>query len=114
MPYMQQPTRSLQLQWSTKGLLGILRASLPARSPHAGRAARAPLPARAVEDPPAPLSVEELSEVAKNWRSRAGEDDGRADTVAQALESLAEHRRAVASRSRARIVGERISEFMRI
>jgi len=61
------------------------------------------------------LSAEELSEVAKNWRSRAGDDEGRADTVAQALESLAEHRRAAAApRSRARMVGQRISEFMRI
>lgn len=104
MPYMQ-PTRSSQLQWSTKGLLGILRAT---------RGAPAPRPVRTAEDPPEPLSAEELSEVAKNWRSRSEEEEGRADTVAQALESLAEHRRAAASRSRARIVGQRISEFMRI
>lgn len=104
MPYMQS-TRSPQLQWSSKGLLGILRAT---------RAARAPRPERTVNDPPEPLSVEELSEVAKNWRSRAGEDEGRADTVAQALESVVERRRAAATRSRARVVGERISQFMRI
>ncbi len=104
MPYMQ-PTRSPQLQWSTKGLLGILRAA---------RASEAPRPVRTANDPPERLSVEELSEIAKNWRSRAGEDEGRADTVAQALESVVEHRRAAASRSRARIVGQRISEFMRI
>ncbi|MGO4392330.1 hypothetical protein AB4Z46_13345 [Variovorax sp. M-6] len=105
-------TRSPQLQWSTKGLLGVLRASLPAGSPQAGLA---PRPARTVNDPPEPLSADELSELAKNWRSRPGEDEDRADTVAQALESLADHRRAAAApRSRARIVGQRISELMRL
>ena len=111
MPYMHS-TRSPQLQWSTKGLLSILRASLPSGSP---RAAQVPRPARTVNDPPEPLSVDELSEVARNWRSRAGEDEDRADTVAQALESLADYRRAAAApRSRARIVGQRISELMRL
>jgi hypothetical protein len=100
-----QSTRSSQLQWSTKGLLGILRAS---------RGASASRLARTVEDPPEPLSAEELSEVAKNWRSRSGQDEGRADTVAQVLESLAEQRRAAAARSRAQIVGQRISAFMKI
>jgi hypothetical protein len=104
MPYMHS-TRSSQLQWSSKGLLGILRAT---------RGTPAPRPARTVEDPPEPLSAEELSEVAKNWRSRSGQDEGRADTVAQALESLAHHRRVAATRSRAQIVGQRISAFMKI
>lgn len=114
MPYMHS-TRSPQLQWSTKGLLGVLRASLPSGGPQAGRTVQAPRPARTVNDPPEPLSVDELSEVAKNWRSRAGDDEDRADTVAQALESLADYRRAAAApRSRARIVGQRISEFMRL
>ena len=114
MPYMRS-TRNTQLQWSSKGLLGLLRASLPEGGPRARRADPASGPERRLEDPPEPLSAEELSEVAKNWRSRAGDDEGRADTVAQALESLAEHRRAAAApRSRARMVGQRISEFMRI
>jgi len=104
MPYMHS-TRSSQLQWSSKGLLGILRAT---------RGEPAPRSSRTPEDPPTPLSAEELSEVAKNWRSRSGQDEGRADTVAQALESLAHHRRVAATRSRAQIVGQRISAFMKI
>ena len=104
MPYMQS-TRSSQLQWSTKGLLGTLRAT---------RGEPAPRSSRTPEDPPTPLSAEELSEVARNWRSRSGQDEGRADTVAQALESLAQQRRAAAARSRAQVVGQRISAFMKI
>lgn len=100
--------------WSEKGLLGILRASLAAGSSRAASSA-SDRPAPAPDDPLPPLSAEELGEIARKWRSRAGEDEDRADTVAQALESLADHRRAAAApRSAARKVGERISACMRI
>ena len=112
MDYMHS-SRSPQLQWSTRGLLGILRASLPSGSLHA---TQPPGPARAVDDdPPEPLSVDDLGEVARNWRSQAGGDEERADTVAQALESLADYRcAAAAARSRARVMGRKLSDFMRI
>ncbi|MDM0011724.1 hypothetical protein QTH87_04665 [Variovorax sp. J22P168] len=101
-------------QWTPKAILALLRSSLPRAGAQASRPAAAPV-ARALTDPPEPLSVEELGEVAKNWRSRSDEEDGRADTVAQALESLADYRRAAARpRSRASAVGQRLSDFMRI
>lgn len=106
---------------SARSLLGLLRAGIPEQSPRTARAIQAPAPARS-DDPPQPLSAEGLEEVAKNWRSRGEDNQERADTVAQALESLAEHRRATeaeaeaaeAPLSRARQIGQRISEFMRL
>lgn len=112
MAYMHTPTRSPQLQWSSRGLLGLLRASLPSGGADSGQR---PGPARAFDDPPAPLSADDLGEIARRWRNRAAGDEERADTVAQALEQLADYRRAAAvPRSRARKVGQKISDFMRI
>jgi hypothetical protein len=71
--------------------------------------------ARPADAPLAPLSVDDLGEIARNWRNRAGDDEERVDMVAQALESLADYRRAAAApRSRAQVVGQKISQFMRI
>src|SRR5437868_15116637 len=99
MPYMHS-TRSPQLQWSTKGLLGVLRASLPPGGPQAGRTVQAPRPARTVNDPPEPLSVHEVSEAADDWLRRSREDEDRAASVAQAAGSLAESRRSAAAPAR--------------
>ncbi|OUL99182.1 hypothetical protein A8M77_27650 [Variovorax sp. JS1663] len=103
--YYMQVQADTQTQWSSKGLLRLLRATLPP----AGKA-----PASAAFDaPPQRLSSEQLSELAEKWRRRSAEGDKGADSVAMALEQLAE-RRAMERPSRIQAVGRRLSELMQL
>ncbi|WP_345535741.1 hypothetical protein [Variovorax defluvii] len=100
-----QADTQTQTQWSSKGLLRLLRATLPP----AGKA-----PASAAFDaPPQRLTSVQLNELAQKWRRRSAEGDQGADSVAMALELLAE-RRATERPSRMQAVGRRLSEFMQL
>jgi hypothetical protein len=91
--------------WSSKGLLRLLRAALPpeGKGP-AGRTLAAP---------PGRLSSEQLSELASKWRRRSAQGDEGADSVAMALELLAE-RRAMERPARIKAVGKRLSQLMQL
>ena len=104
MYYMRVQSKS-QAHWSSKGLLRLLRATLPPadRAPAAGS-----LPA-----PPGRLSSAQLSELAAKWRRRSAEGDQGADSVAMALEQLAE-RRATERPARIKAVGKRLSQLMQL
>ncbi|WP_143684610.1 hypothetical protein [Variovorax sp. KK3] len=96
-----------QTQWSSKGLLRLLRATLPP-------AGKASAPASSNFDaPPQRLSSDQLAELAEKWRRRSAQGDKGADSVAIALEMLAE-RRAMERPSRFQAVGRRISELMQL
>ncbi|PSL81499.1 hypothetical protein C7T35_26825 [Variovorax sp. WS11] len=106
--YYMQHHSDPQAQWSSNGLLRLLRATLP---PPGGRRARAQQPA--LDLPPKRLDSEQLSALAQKWRRRLEEGDQGAESVAMALEQLAE-RRAGEKRSRMQAVGRRLSELMQL
>jgi hypothetical protein len=103
--YYMRVQATTQTQWSSKGLLRLLRATLPP----AGKASAAP----AFDAPPQRLSSDQLAELAQKWRRRSAEGDQGADSVAMALEQLAE-RRAMERPSRIQAVGRRLSELMQL
>lgn len=107
MYYMRVHTNP-QAQWSSNGLLRLLRATLP---PPGGRRARAQQPE--LDLPPKRLSSEQLSALAQKWRHRSEEGDQGAESVAMVLEQLAE-RRAGEKNSRMQAVGRRLSELMQL
>ncbi len=106
MYYMELQTPT-QPKWSSKGLLSLLRATLPPakKAPAAGSAELNP--------PPARLGSRQLSDLARKWRCRSAAGDEGADSVADALEMLAE-RRAHAERRRLQAVSQRLSAFMQL
>ena len=103
--YYMQVQADTQTQWSSKGLLRLLRATLPP-------AGKASAPA-SFDAPPQRLNSDQLSALAEKWRRRSAEGDKGADSVAMALELLAE-RRAMERPSRIQAVGRRISELMQL
>jgi hypothetical protein len=100
MYYMESHTPS-QPQWSAKGLLELLRASLP--------------PARKgvveANPPPRRLDSHQLCEAASAWRKRSAEGDEGAESVAAALEYIAT-RRAQEKGARIQAMGKRLSQLM--
>src|SRR4030095_1839531 len=110
MYYMELQTSS-QPPRSTAGLLGLLRANLssvPHRPSIAASIAWATAPLL-----PRRLSSADLTEVAAAWRVRTVLGDLGAESVAQALESVAEQR-ARSPRSRIQSLGERLSGLMQL
>jgi hypothetical protein len=103
--YYMQVQADTQTQWSSKGLLRLLRATLPP----AGKATATSM----FDAPPQRLNSDQLSELAEKWRRRSADGDKGADSVAMALEMLAE-RRALERPSRMQAVGRRISELMQL
>jgi|SRR5579862_7151935 hypothetical protein len=95
-------------QWTTSGLLGLLRSSLPAADRK-----RALAQSWDACPPPEPLSTRDLAEVAGEWRDRSSEGDTGAESVAQALELVAMHRSA-GKQKRIQEMGKRLSELMRL
>jgi len=93
------------MRWSSKGLLELLRASLPPAGSGPGQGSREPRPV--VER----LNSRQLAEVAETWRARSAEGDKGAESVAQALELLA-RRREGEKRTRIQAMGQRISNLM--
>jgi len=108
MYYMQVHTDT-QAQWSSNGLLRLLRATLPSSG---GRRSRMDSPPE-LDSPPKRLSSDQLSALAQKWRRRSQEGDEGAESVAMALEQLAE-RRAGKKSSRMQAVGRRLSELMQL
>ncbi|MDM0001629.1 hypothetical protein QTI24_23690 [Variovorax sp. J22P240] len=92
-----------KLQWSSSGLLGLLRSTLQSVDEAAAK--------REVSAPPERLSSAQLSEVANEWRHRASDGDQGAESVAQALELVASHR-SQEKQKRIHAMGRRLSEFM--
>jgi hypothetical protein len=104
MYYMESHTPS-QPQWSAKGLLELLRASLPpARRGSNFQAAEA-------NPPPRRLDSHQLCEAASAWRKRSAEGDEGAESVAAALEYIAT-RRAQEKGARIQAMGKRLSQLM--
>ncbi|WP_162565866.1 MULTISPECIES: hypothetical protein [unclassified Variovorax] len=103
---METQTSSSQLRWSSKGLLDLLRASLPP-------AGTGPAPVREPRPAVERLNSRQLAELADAWRHRTAEGDKGAESVAQALELLAS-RRAGERRSRIQAMGQRISDLMQL
>lgn len=95
-------------QWTSSGLLSLLRASLPA----AGRE-RAVAAYVDVSPPPERMDSDQLAEVANAWRDRTSFGDLGAESVAQALELVA-RRRAGEKQKRVRAMGKRLSALMRL
>jgi len=94
-------------QWTNSGLLGLLRASLPPADRARAVAAYAnPNP------PPERMDSEQLEEVASAWRDRTSFGDLGAESVAQALELVAQ-RRAAEKQKRVLAMGKRLSALMR-
>lgn len=106
MYYMQVHTNN-RTQWSSNGLLRLLRATLP---PAGGRRVRAE---SELDSPPKRLSSEQLSALAQKWRRRSEEGDEGAESVAMALEQLAQ-RRIREKSTRMKAVGRRLSELMQL
>jgi hypothetical protein len=106
MYYMQVHTNT-RTQWSSNGLLRLLRATLP---PSGGRRVRAE---SELDSPPKRLSSEQLSALAQKWRRRSEEGDEGAESVAIALEQLAQ-RRIREKSTRMGAVGRRLSELMQL
>lgn len=92
-------------QWTSAGLLGLLRASLPPSERERALAAHA-------NPPPPRLDSEQLTEVASAWRDRTSFGDLGAESVAQALELVA--RRRAEKHSRIQAMGKRLSDLMRL
>ena len=105
MYYMQVHTDT-PAQWSSNPFLRLLRATLP---PAAGRRARVE---PKLDAPPKRLDSEQLSALAQNWRRRSEDGDRGAESVAMALEQLAERR--ARGNSRMQAVGRRLSELMQL
>jgi hypothetical protein len=106
--YYMQHHSAPQAQWSPNGFLRLLRATLPARGGRRARAQQPPL-----DLPPKRLDSEQLAALAQKWRRREDEGDQGAESVAMALEQLAE-RRAGQKRSRMQAVGRRLSQLMQL
>ena len=109
MYYMQVHTFS-QPRWSSKGLLGLLRATLPA--PRRMPVAATPV-SRDRSAPPRRLDNHQLRELASHWRLRSTAGDEGANSVADALELVAA-RRANAERRLFQAAGERLTAFMQL
>jgi hypothetical protein len=106
--YYMEPQNFSKPQWTTSGLLGLLRASLPPADRRRALAA-----SRDACPPPERLSNRQLVKVADQWRDRSSEGDTGAESVAQALELVARHR-AAGKQKRIQEVGRRLSELMRL
>jgi len=91
--YYMQLQKSSKPQWPPAGLLGILRASLPAAPRNQATVETVP-GSLAAQRPPVPLDSNEYLEVANAWRDRTSFGDLGAESVAQALELVANHRAA--------------------
>jgi hypothetical protein len=105
--YYMQVQPNTRTQWSSNGLLRLLRATLP---PAGGRRVRAE---SELDSPPKRLSSEQLSALAQKWRRRSEEGDEGAESVAMALEQLAQ-RRIREKSTRMKAVGRRLSELMQL
>lgn len=105
--YYMQAQPNTRTQWSSNGLLRLLRATLP---PAGGRRVRAE---SELDSPPKRLSSEQLSALAQKWRRRSEEGDEGAESVAMALEQLAQ-RRIREKSTRMKAVGRRLSELMQL
>ncbi|WP_162578362.1 hypothetical protein [Variovorax sp. PBS-H4] len=102
-----QVNTSTRTQWSSNGLLRLLRATLP---PAGGRR----LPAGSeLDSPPKRLSSEQLSALAQKWRRRSEDGDAGAESVAMALEQLAQ-RRGREKTTKMQAVSRRLSELMQL
>jgi hypothetical protein len=106
MYYMQVHTNT-RTPWSSNGLLRLLRATLP---PSGGRRVQA---GSELDSPPKRLSSEQLSALAQKWRRRSEEGDEGAESVAMALEQLAQ-RRIREKSTGMKAVGRRLSELMQL
>ncbi|MBT2320965.1 hypothetical protein J7E62_01160 [Variovorax paradoxus] len=95
-------------QWTSKGLLELLRASLPPARKVPGR------PAEEANPPPPRLDSRQLTETANAWRRRSAEGDEGAESVAAALEYLATRRRSQDKRARIQAMGKRLSQLMQL
>jgi len=105
--YYMEIQSSSELRWSSKGLLGLLRATLPPAEKV--RVA----PQTEAKPPPRRLTREELFILAEAWRQRSAEGDKGAESVAQTLEMLAVKRSQV-KRTRIEEVGRRLSQLMQL
>lgn len=105
--YYMQVHANPRTPWSSNGLLRLLRATLP---PSGGRRAQAECE---LDSPPKRLSSEQLSALAQKWRRRSEEGDEGAESVAMALEQLAQ-RRAREKGTRMQSVGRRLSQLMQL
>ena len=95
-------------QWTTAGLLGLLRSTLPPADRK-----RALTVSQDACPPPAPFSNRQLIEIADEWRDRVCEGDAGAESVAQALELVALNR-AAGKQKRIQEMGKRLSDLMRL
>ena len=113
MRLMEHLSFSGRTQRDASGLFGRDRPRLPPGDPRITPAPR-PVSRRAAEAPPSPLGPDEIARVASEWR-RQGPIDGRSPRVADALDALADERRAPAtlpSFEPPKTLVRRISEFM--
>lgn len=94
-------------QWTSNGLLGLLRASLPP-----SERARAVATHVNANPPPERLDNDQIAEVASAWRDRTSFGDLGAESVAQALEMVA--RRRAEKQNRIQAMGKRLSDLMRL
>ncbi|MEJ8812700.1 hypothetical protein WKW77_16560 [Variovorax ureilyticus] len=92
-------------QWTSAGLLGLLRASLPPTD-------RARAVASHANPPPERLDSDQIAEVASAWRDRSSFGDLGAESVAQALEMVA--RRRAEKQNRIQAMGKRLTDLMRL
>jgi hypothetical protein len=106
--YYMQPRNFPKPQWTPLALLGLLRASLLP-----GDRARASAALHEEGPPPEPLDSEQLSEVANAWRTRTSFGDLGAESVAQALELVANHR-AAEKRKRGQALGDRLTDLTKL
>lgn len=106
--YYMDSHNSSKPQWTTAGLLGLLRSTLPPADRK-----RAPVASWDAFPPPERLSSHQLVEVADEWRDRSSEGDAGAESVAQALELVAMNR-AAGKQKRIQEMGKRLSELMRL
>ncbi|MBO9512831.1 MAG: hypothetical protein J7549_01845 [Variovorax sp.] len=94
-------------QWTSTGLLGLLRTTLPPSERERAVAAYTN-----ANPPPERLDSDQLVEVASAWRDRSSFGDLGAESVAQALELVA--RRRAEKQTRIQAMGRRLSELMRL
>jgi hypothetical protein len=113
MRFMDHLSFTGRTQRDASGLFGLDRPRLPPGDPRITPAPR-PVSRRPAEAPPRPLDPDEIAEAAREWRRMAA-IDGRSPRVADALEALAEDRRApasVPSFEPPKTLAQRISDFM--
>lgn len=91
MYYMQQATTT-ELNWSRRGLLGLLRAAMPRSAEVASTEVVAKDDLHLTR-----ISPSHMDELAQSWRARAAKGDQVAHAVADAFESVARRRRAESS-----------------